>query len=103
MPSFVAGGLLELDLARNAFYALDPGYPGLAAHPSLLVLDLSANRLGALPQAWQAGARGWGAVSAPLQVLRLSGNPGLAGKGFPVGLATYPNLTALSLADNNLG
>lgn len=103
MPNFVAGGLLELRLAANAFFGIDAGFPGLAAHPSLRVLDLTDNRLAALPPAWQRGAEGLGPITAPLEVLRLSGNPGLAGKGFPRGLATYPNLTSLALADNGLG
>lgn len=103
MPNFLSGGLLELRLKSNAFFAMDAGFPGLAAHPSLRVLDLSDNNLLALPPAWQRSAEGLGAPAAPLEVLRLSGNPGLAGKGFPRGLASYPNLTSLSLADNALG
>lgn len=70
----------------------------LAGHPALYSLNLHDNSLTSLPSKWQQPPTE--GATAPLNYLRASLNR-LEG-GFPLALATYPNLTYFLLSENRL-
>ena len=86
--------LTSVDLSNNNLTGPVPDSAG--DHPSLRFLDLRANGLDALPQAW-VNAGGEGSQSPPLDTILLSNNP--VQSTFPTALSTYPNLTILDLGD----
>ncbi|KAL4423604.1 hypothetical protein ABPG77_004644, partial [Micractinium sp. CCAP 211/92] len=96
MPLFTSSSLTSLDMTFNQLTGAVP--EAYAGHPSLNVLDLKGNQLVALPQKWSEPP----AVdeTSPLNYFRISFNR-LEG-GFPVALASYPNLNILSLNNNQL-
>lgn len=98
IPAFASTRLSSLDLSFNKLGGAIPD--SLGAHPSLVSFEAKGNQLTSMPAAWRQ-APGSAPVTAPLSYIRLSSNPSLGG-GFPLGLATYPNLTLLLLSENRL-
>lgn len=98
IPAFASTHLSSLDLSFNKLGGAIPD--SLGAHPSLVSFEAKGNQLTSMPAAWRQ-APGSAPVTAPLSYIRLSSNPSLGGD-FPLGLATYPNLTLLLLSENRL-
>lgn len=96
LPVFTSDSLASLNLMFNQLTGAVP--EAYAGHPSLYLLDLKGNRLTALPQKWSDPP----ALDerSPLNFFRISFNR-LEGD-FPFALASYPDLYALSLNNNQL-
>jgi hypothetical protein len=96
-----ATSLTTVDLSNNMLTGPVPA--SAVDHPSLKFLDLRANNLDGMPTQWTSTPSSANALknSPPMDTLMLSFNP-LSNTPFPAGLATYPNLTFLELANTNI-
>ncbi|KAL4542056.1 hypothetical protein Ndes2526B_g06543 [Nannochloris sp. 'desiccata'] len=99
IPEFSQKSIEFVDLSGNNLIG---GVPhSLAAHPSLLSLDARDNQLTSLPIEWTASVYDISDQAPfPLEQILLSGND--LQDRFPIGLAAFPALKTLNLANNSL-